>query len=120
MGVLVRALNVRPQLLQRKRKSPCEQPQPMIAWPAQCGQPWVSTRSWLVVPSASSRRPRFAPCSGEASARSLDAQLASTPFALVSACKASPRCSALKPAIADSQAEKSPALIESPLDPTQD
>ena len=34
MGVLVRALNVRPQLLQRYRKSPCERPQPMISRPA--------------------------------------------------------------------------------------
>ena len=31
MGVWVRALNVRPQLLQRNRKSPCERPQPMIS-----------------------------------------------------------------------------------------
>ena len=59
IGVLVSALNVRPQALQRNRESPCERPQATTARPAQCGQPWASTRSRLVVPSASSRRSRL-------------------------------------------------------------
>jgi hypothetical protein len=50
MGVLVNALNVRPQLLQRNRNSPFERPQPTISRPAQWGQPWLSTRSTLAVP----------------------------------------------------------------------
>ena len=51
--VLVSALKVRPQALQRNRESPCERPQATIARPAQCGQPWLATRSWPLVPKAS-------------------------------------------------------------------
>ena len=104
-----------PQLLQRNRKSPCERPQPMISRPAQCGQPRPSTRSWLAVPSASSRWPRLPRFFSEASAKSPDPEPVSALLAFVNACNASRRWSALKPAIADSQAEKSSALIESPL-----
>ncbi len=39
IGVLVSVLKVRPQLLQRNRKSPCERPQPTISRPAQWGHP---------------------------------------------------------------------------------
>ncbi len=39
IGVLVSALNVPPQALQRARKRPCEWPQPTISRPAQWGQP---------------------------------------------------------------------------------
>ena len=63
IAVLVSALKVRPQLLQRNRESPCEPPQATIARPAQCGQPWLATRSWPLVPKASGRQPRFAPLS---------------------------------------------------------
>jgi hypothetical protein len=63
IAVLVSALKVRPQLLQRNRESPCERPQATIARPAQWGQPWLATRSCPLVPKASGRRPRFAPLS---------------------------------------------------------
>src|ERR1700689_3785408 len=63
IAVLVSALKVRPQLLQRNRESPCERPQATIARPAQWGQPWLATRSWPLVPKASGRQPPFAPLS---------------------------------------------------------
>ena len=43
IGVLVSALKIRPQLLQRNRASPRERPQAMISRPAQWGQPRAST-----------------------------------------------------------------------------
>ena len=80
----------------------------------QCGQPRPSTRSWLAVPSASSRWPRLPRFFSEASAKSPDPEPVSARLAFVNACNASRRCPPLKPAIADSQAENSSALIESP------
>src|SRR5271157_3400401 len=73
IGVLVSALKVRPQPLQRNRESPPERPEAMTSRPAQCGHPWLSTRSWPLVPKASGRR-RFAP----------SAPLPVPPFAAVS------------------------------------
>ena len=97
IGVLVSALKVRPQLLQRNRKSPCERPQPTTARPAQWGQPWASTRSWLVVPSASSRRPRLPLLFGQAPVRSSDAPPVIARSAFDSASKASRLWSTLRP-----------------------
>src|ERR1700722_12139322 len=106
MGVLVNPLNVRPQLLQRNRNNPFERPQPTISRPAQCGQPWLSTRSTLVVPSASFWRPRLPAFFAE------PPPSAPTALAFSSAAIASVRCPSFIPEIADSQAVKSSAFIE--------
>ena len=109
MGVLVNALNVRPQLLQRNRNSPFERPQPTISRPAQWGQPWLWLRSTPTVSSASFLPPRLPPLPDATPSPEAPA----SPSAFVRVCKACRRCSALIPAIADSHVENSSARVES-------
>ena len=115
IAVLVSALKVRPQLLQRNRESPCEPPQATIARPAQCGQPWLATRSWPLVPKASARRSRFAPLSLAPPAAAVFASPArlSPPSRFAKAAATSRRCSALRRPTPENQTENSSAFIES-------
>ena len=62
IAVLVSALKVRPQPCSGTAKARASAPGDDRR-PAQCGQPWLATRSWPLVPKASGRRPRFAPFS---------------------------------------------------------
>jgi hypothetical protein len=56
-----------PATLAAKSKARASGPSPTTSPPAQCGHPWLSTRSWLGEPSASSRRPRLVALPGGAS-----------------------------------------------------
>ena len=115
IAVLVSALKVRPQLLQRNRESPCERPQATIARPAQWGQPWLATRSWPLVPKASARRPRCAPLSlaPPAAEASVSPARLSPPSRFAKAAATSRRCSTLSRPTPENQTENSSAFIES-------
>src|ERR1700728_1398773 len=115
IAVLVSALKVRPQLLQRNRESPCERPQATIARPAQWGQPWLATRSWPLVPKASGRPPRFAPLSVAPPAAGVSVSPArlSPPSRFAKAAATSRRCSTLSRPTPANQTENSSAFIES-------
>ena len=78
--------------LAANRKRPCERPQPTTSRPAQCGQPWLSTRSWLANPSLSSRRLRFVALPRFAPSETFEPERASPPSALLSASETSRRC----------------------------
>lgn len=116
IAVLVSALKGREQLLQRNRESPCERPHPTIARPAQCGQPWLATRSWPLVPKASGRRPRFAPLSAIPPAAPevcVSPARLSPPSRFAKAAATSRRCSGLNRPTPENQTENSSAFIES-------
>ena len=109
IAVLVSALKVRPQALQRNRESPCERPHATIARPAQWGQPWFATRSWPLVTKASGRRPRFAPFSiaPPAAEASVSPTRPSPPFRFAKAAATSRRCPALSRRTPENQTENS-------------
>ena len=65
----------------------------------------------------SSLRPRLLALPRSASGETSEPERACPPSARLSASKAAPRCATLKPAIAESHAEKSSAFIESVLNP---
>ena len=115
IAVLVSALKVREQLLQRNRESPCERPHPTIARAAQCGQPWLATRSWPLVPNASARQPRFALLSAGQPAPEVSVSPArlGPPSRFAKAAATSRRCSGLSRPTPENQTENSSAFIES-------
>ena len=116
MGVLFRALNVPPQLLQREpQKSMRAPPADDFAARAMRAALRLDALYWLAVPkrilamaAPSAILPRSSPPTLPTR------KPVSALLAFVNACNASRRWSPLKPAIADSQAEKSSPLITSP------